>query len=65
MKPSEANSAAIVTDPKPSKEYIVVKGDTLSRIAARLGLSLKELMDANPHISNKNRINIGDKILLP
>ncbi len=65
VKPSEANSAAIVTDPKPSKEYIVVKGDTLSRIAARLGLSLKELMDANPHISNKNRINIGDKILLP
>ena len=65
VKPSEANSAAIVTDAKPSKEYIVVKGDTLSRIAARLGLSLKELMDANPHISNKNRINIGDKILLP
>ncbi len=65
VKPSEANSAAIITDAKPSKEYIVVKGDTLSRIAARLGLSLKELMDANPHISNKNRINIGDKILLP
>ncbi len=64
-KPSEANSAAIVTDAKPDKEYIVVKGDTLSRIASRLGYSLKELMDANPQIGNKNRINIGDKIFLP
>ncbi len=63
-KPSEANSAAIVTDAKPDKEYIVVKGDTLSRIASRLGYSLKELMDANPQIGNKNRINIGDKIFL-
>lgn len=54
-----------VTTVRPSDSYTVVKGDTLSRIAFRYGISLRNLLDANPQIVNKNRIWIGDKIVLP
>jgi len=44
--------------------YIVQKGDTLSKIAARQSISLKELLNKNPQIKNKDKIAIGDKINL-
>jgi LysM repeat protein len=41
-------------------EYIVVKGDTLSGIARKLGMSLKALQDLNPGAGNALRI--GQKL---
>jgi murein DD-endopeptidase MepM/ murein hydrolase activator NlpD len=45
--------------------YMVKVGDTLSKIAARNGLTLAQLLQANPQIKDPNRISIGDVINLP
>lgn len=45
--------------------YTVKAGDTLSKIAARNGLTLAQLLQANPQISDPNRINVGDVLNLP
>src|SRR5437868_4405926 len=45
--------------------YTVKAGDTLSKIAARNGLTLAQLLQANPQITDPNRIKIGDVLNLP
>jgi LysM repeat protein len=50
-------AAAAVAGPG---EYIVVKGDTLSGIARKVGISLKGLQDLNPGVGNALRI--GQKL---
>jgi murein DD-endopeptidase MepM/ murein hydrolase activator NlpD len=45
--------------------YTIKAGDTLSKIAARNGLSLAQLLQANPQITDPNRINVGDVLNLP
>lgn len=53
---------------KPSfdglKTYVVVKGDILSSIAQRYGVSAKELAELNG-LSNPNRISVGHTLYLP
>lgn len=45
--------------------YTVMKGDTLSDIAARFGVKLRDLMAANPGITNADRIRQGQRVQLP
>ena len=45
--------------------YNVKPGDTLSKIATRNGLTLAQLLQANPQIKDPNRIGVGDAINLP
>jgi|GEM_PF-4880592 len=45
--------------------YTIVKGDTLSRIARRFGVSLADLIAANPQIKNPDLIFIGDTLTIP
>ena len=45
--------------------YTVKPGDNLSRIAMRNGVSLAQLLQANPQIKDPNRINVGDTLNLP
>src|ERR1051325_2330778 len=45
--------------------YTVKPGDTLSRIAMRNGVSLAQLLQANPQISDPNKIKVGDIINVP
>src|SRR5215213_249698 len=45
--------------------YTVKPGDTLSKIAMRNGVSLAQLLAANPQISNPNNIKVGDTINVP
>lgn len=44
--------------------YSIQSGDTLSAIASRFGVSLSDLMNANPGV-NPNRLQIGQKIVIP
>lgn len=44
--------------------YRIQAGDTLSAIASRFGVSLTELMNANPGV-NPNRLQIGQQIQIP
>jgi len=45
------------------KEYVVVKGDTLSQIGARFGVSSEDIKKANN--LNSNRLQIGQKLTIP
>ncbi|MGN1179928.1 MAG: LysM peptidoglycan-binding domain-containing protein, partial [Suilimivivens sp.] len=45
-------------------EYIVVKGDTLGKIARRNHMSLSALLALNPQIKNPNLIRPGQKIVV-
>ncbi|NNL68210.1 MAG: LysM peptidoglycan-binding domain-containing protein, partial [Myxococcales bacterium] len=44
--------------------YVVQRGDTLERIAARHGVGMRALQDAN-HIRNRNRIHPGQVLAIP
>jgi murein DD-endopeptidase MepM/ murein hydrolase activator NlpD len=45
--------------------YTVKPGDTLSKVAMRNGVTLAQLLQANPQIKDPNRIKVGDPINLP
>lgn len=45
--------------------YKVKPGDTLSKIAKRNGISLAQLLKANPQITNPDRIQVGQIVNLP
>ncbi len=45
-------------------EYTVRRGDSLYLIASRLGVPLRDLLDANPHI-NPAQLMIGDVLCIP
>ena len=45
--------------------YAVERGDTLSQIAGKAGVSLRALIEANPQIVNPNRIYPGDRLRIP
>ena len=47
------------------KIHTIKKGETLWQIAQSHKLTLDELMDANPQITNPNQIYIGDKVFIP
>ena len=45
--------------------YVVQRGDTMRKIAARYGVSLKALIAANPQIWNPNLIYRGQVVYIP
>ena len=45
--------------------YLIKKGDTLSKVAVAHGITLEELLAANPTIKNPNRITEGQQITIP
>lgn len=52
--------------PAPTPQsYVVQSGDTLTRIANRFGVTVEEILAANPQIANPNRIAVGDEIVIP
>ena len=76
---SQANTATIATPttvttsatmdfsndfPKNGEIYIVKSGDTLSRIAAKYGSTVKYIQNANK-ISDPNSVQIGQKLFVP
>ena len=66
--PSAAPSRSIEPTPIPAPTpivYTIKKGDTLSKIATANGLTLAELMAANPDIKDPNKIVEGQQITIP
>ena len=49
----------------PTDVYVVASGDTLAQIARVHGLTVDELLAANPKITDPNRIAVGDEIRIP
>ena len=46
-------------------QYKIKSGDTLSQIAKSKGFTLKQLMAANPNITDANKIRAGANLKLP
>ncbi len=45
--------------------YTVRPGDTLSQIAARFGVTVAQILEVNPEITDPDRIQVGQKIVIP
>ena len=45
--------------------YIVKKGDTLTAICKRYGVTVAQIVKANPFIKDPNKIYIGDRLTIP
>jgi hypothetical protein len=70
--PTPAATEEITPEPEPTEPpaptpqvHVVVKGETMSKIAKKYGLTVDELMAANPQIKNPNKIKIGDELTIP
>jgi LysM repeat protein len=51
--------------PPSGGTYVVQKGDTLGKIAGRIGVSLRDILALNPQIQNPSLIYAGQVIYLP
>lgn len=66
-----ATDASIAADnpgtpqPRPAHDITVKRGDTLSQIAKANRVSVKDLMQANPDITNPDVIKVGQRINVP
>ncbi len=56
--PTSSSSTALPT-------YVFASGDTLATIASKFGLTVKELLAANPSISDPNKITVGHVLVIP
>ena len=45
--------------------YVIKQKDTLSKVAKRFGVTIEELLAANPDIKNPDKISIGQQIVIP
>ena len=56
----------ISTAPVASQQiYIIKNKDTLSKVARMFGITLAELLAANPAIKNPDKISLGQQIIIP
>jgi len=53
------------TVPIPAQEYTVQRGDNLSTLAQKNNISVRELMAANPQITNPDQLRAGETINIP
>jgi LysM domain len=64
--PVATASAEITPQPAPTAQvYVIKQKDTLSKVATRFGITLDELLAANPDIKNPDKISIGQQIIIP
>ena len=65
--PDRINVGDVINIPSsgPGHDYVVKKGDTMWLIAKKFGITLDDLIAANPQITDPNRINVGDVIHIP
>ncbi len=61
---SAAPSITPVPSPSPTV-YTVKAGDTLSRIAGKFGLTVDQIVKANPQIKDPNKLGLGDQVVIP
>lgn len=66
--PTPVPTPVVTPTPAPeptNRTYVVQSGDTLSTIAQRFGLTLGQIMTANPSITDPNRIRVGQVLVIP
>ncbi len=72
--PTPAASSSVVPTVEPSPTpvptpeqvvHTVKSGETLSKIAAQYGVTVDQVLEANPTIKDPNKIAVGDQIVIP
>lgn len=64
--PGASAAASATLLPSPSATVYVVKaGDLLSRIAKKFGVTVDQIVKANPQIKNPDKLAIGDQLVIP
>jgi len=64
--PSPNAEPTAVATPEPSpRVYKIKAGDTLARIARKNGITVNDILAANPQISDANDIQVGQFIVIP
>jgi LysM repeat protein len=51
--------------PDGTAEYAVKRGETVTSIAKKFGLTVEKLLVANPDLTNANKLHAGQVIILP
>ncbi|MDP1546149.1 MAG: LysM peptidoglycan-binding domain-containing protein [Anaerolineales bacterium] len=59
------NAVPVPPPPISGAAYTVQKGDTLRKIAERIGVTVNDILKVNPKITNANVIYVGQVINLP
>jgi len=56
-----------VTPPPPvgGQTYYVQRGDTLRKIASKMSITVSDILEVNPQITNQNLIYVGQAITIP
>ena len=62
--PVPVERAPETADAVAGSSYTIQKGDSLSKIAARAGVSVREITELNK-ITDPNKVRVGQKLLLP
>lgn len=65
VKTEKAAGKKATTASPASGQYVVKKGDTMWRIARTYGVALADLIRANPHIEDPNKIYPGQRLNIP
>ena len=68
--PTEASPTPTPTETGPAplptpEQYVVQRGDTLTSIARRYGISVAQLLAANPQVQDPNTIRFGYALTVP
>jgi LysM repeat protein len=66
VSPIVTNLPTVVTPPpvETTTEYVVVKGDSFSKIAKKSGVSIRAISDANPGVES-TKLKVGQKLSIP
>jgi LysM repeat protein len=56
---------SITPEPPKPQEYIVVAGDTLTKIAESQNTTIQSLWTKNTQLANQNELKVGDKLIIP
>lgn len=65
---SQPVAAAPETAPEPVQDYetyVIQWGDTLTSIARRFGTTIEDILEANPYVTNRNKIYAGRTLEIP
>lgn len=66
VTPAPAKKPTVPEAPaQPVRRYIVQPGDSLWEVASRYGITLGDLLSANPQVDNPGHVQIGQELLLP
>ena len=58
------NVGQILIITKPEQTYIVQNGDTLQSIAAAHDVTILQLLQNNPHLLDKNYLDVGEELII-